>query len=907
MRAILSKHLHVSWLAPVSSRKKRIETRLLLIYGALPLAYVISGRLGLLLAVPPGYATAVFLPAGIAMAAMFMAGWATLPGIFLGSFVLNVWIGYVLAGHFYLTALVAALGIAFASLMQAAVGGAVLRKVIGYPAQFDNSRELSLFLLLSPVFCLLSATISNVVLWALGVVQLADLMTNWTTWWAGDALGVLVALPLMLILAGEPRAQWQSRTGYVAIPMVLCFALFVAVFVRVSKWENEQSLLQFKILSQLVADKIKATLEEHALFLKQLSNTMTSLNHVVSGKDFHRLAQPLLEGSPSIQAVEWAPRILSSERRLFEDSRRLEIPSFLIRERDASGQLRSAQTRNQFYPVTYLEPLHGNEEAVGLDLASEGVRAAAVETAVTTGSAVATPPNHLAQHADILVTYAVPDGSTGPGIVLIVIRMGTFTAALAESELPSLNLRFTDTASPIPLFDSYPPTASTLYETSFNFGTREYVVQTTPTAAYIALHRGWQSWGVLAAGALSTGLLGGLLLLGTGHAYRLQRLADRLRESEARWRSIFETSTLAILVVDHDFRYTATNPASRAMLGYTDDELRQLTPLDITVEEERDATLKRLADLQHGKIDHYTVEKQYRRKDGKIIWAQVSVARASLSEREMFIVTMTDITETKHAQDNLRAMQSELARVAQLTTMGQMTASIAHEIRQPLASIVASCNASVRWLSMKPPNLERVRACMDLIAAGGHRAGQVIDSIRAMFERGKQEKELLNVNQLIREVLELVRGEAQRKQVIVRSNLTDEIGPVLANRIQLQQVMLNLFTNAIEAMDSVPDGQRLLQVTSTLHPTEGVVIAVEDTGLGMDPRNVDRIFDPFFTTKPHGMGMGLSICRSIVEAHNGRLFARSAADRGSVFKIVLPAGDTRPVVPRQPKPQCETS
>jgi PAS domain S-box-containing protein len=902
-------HLHVSWLAPAPSRQKRSETRLLLIYGALPLAYVISGRLGLLLAIPPGYATAVFLPAGIAMAAMFMAGWATLPGTFLGSFVLNVWIGYLLAGHFYLTALVAALGIAFASMMQAAVGGAVLRKVIGYPAKFDNSRELALFLLLSPIFCLLSATISIDVLWALGVVQPANLITNWTTWWAGDALGVLVALPLMLILAGQPRAQWRSRTGYVAIPMVLCFALFVAVFVRVSKWENEQSLLQFRILSQLAADKIKAMLEEHALFLKQLSNTMTSLNHAVTGKDFHGLAQTLLERSPSIQAVEWAPRILSSERKLFEDTRRLEIPGFLIRERDTSGQLRAAQTRSQFYPVSYLESLDGKEEAVGFDLASESVRAAAVETAIVTGNVVATAPivQEHAQQAGILVTYAVPDGLTGSGIVLVVVRMGTFTAELAESELPSLNLRFTDTASPIPLFDSFPPTASALYETSFNFGMRKYLIQTTPTAAYIALHRGWQSWGVLAAGALSTGLLGALLLLGTGHAYRLQRLADQLRESEARWRSIFETSSLAITIFDHDLHYIATNPAFRAMLGYTDDELRQLTPLDVTVEEERDTTQRRLADLRERKIDHYTVEKQYRRKDGKIIWAQASMARVSLSEPEMFIGTIIDVTETRQAQENLRAMQSELARVAQLTTIGQMTASIAHEIRQPLASIMASCNASLRWLAMKPPNLERVRACLDLIAGGGHRASQVIDGIRAMFEKGKQEKELLNVNQLIREVLELVRGEAQRRRVIVRSNLSDEIRPVRANRIQLQQVMLNLFTNAIEAMESVTDGQRLLQVTSTLHPTDGVVIVVEDSGSGMDPRNVDRIFDPFFTTKPHGMGMGLSICRSIVEAHNGRLFARSAADRGSVFEIVLPAGDTRPVGARQPEPQCENS
>jgi PAS domain S-box-containing protein len=369
-----------------------------------------------------------------------------------------------------------------------------------------------------------------------------------------------------------------------------------------------------------------------------------------------------------------------------------------------------------------------------------------------------------------------------------------------------------------------------------------------------------------------------------------KRSEAALRASEERWRSIFETSTLAIMILDHDLHYTATNPAFRAMLGYTDDELRRLTPLDITIEEERDTTLKRLADLRERKIDHYVREKQYRRKDGKIIWAQVSVARVSLSEPEMFIVTIIDITETKQARDKLRAMQSDLARVAQLTTIGQMAASIAHELKQPLAAITSNCYASLRWLAKEPPNLEKVRACIDRIADAGHRAGQVIDGIRAMFQKGNQEKELLNVNQLIREVLELVSGEAHEKRVIVRSDLPDEIPPVLANRIQLQQVMLNLITNAIEAMDSVTDGQRLLQVTSTSYSPGNVVIAVKDSGSGMDSKDVDRIFDPFFTTKPHGMGMGLSICRSIVEAHDGRLSARSAVGRGSVFEITLPVG-----------------
>jgi PAS domain S-box-containing protein len=366
------------------------------------------------------------------------------------------------------------------------------------------------------------------------------------------------------------------------------------------------------------------------------------------------------------------------------------------------------------------------------------------------------------------------------------------------------------------------------------------------------------------------------------------RSENALQASEKRWLSIFETSTLSILLVDHDFHYTATNPAFRAMVGYTDDELRRLTPLDITVEEERDATQKRLADLKQGKINHYVIEKQYRRKDGKILWAQVSVARASSSEREMFIVTMIDITEARRTQDNLRTVQSELTRVAQLTTIGQMAASIAHEINQPLASITLGGEASLRFLARTPPDLEEVRACLDRIVGAGHRASQVIDGIRAMFQRGNQERDLLNVNQLIREVLELVYGEIQKKRVIVRSSLPDEILPVIANRIQLQQVIFNLITNAIEAMDSVTDGRRLLQVTSTLCSHDKVVIAVEDSGPGIDSNNVNHIFDPFFTTKKHGMGMGLSICRSIVEAHDGHLSVRSAVSRGSVFEITLP-------------------
>jgi C4-dicarboxylate-specific signal transduction histidine kinase len=257
----------------------------------------------------------------------------------------------------------------------------------------------------------------------------------------------------------------------------------------------------------------------------------------------------------------------------------------------------------------------------------------------------------------------------------------------------------------------------------------------------------------------------------------------------------------------------------------------------------------------------------------------------------MFIGTMIDVTESKRAQDKLRATQTELARVTGLTAAGQMAASMAHEINQPLASIALGCSASLRWLAKKPPNLKEVRAALNRISDASHRAGQVIDGIRSMFKSDSREKALLDVNQVIREALALLHFELQNHQILMQAELSPKLPLVLADLVQLQQVIANLITNAIEAMDTVTHRARTLRVKSVIREPDGVLILVEDSGPGIDSENVDRIFNPFFTTKSQGMGMGLSICRSIIEAHNGRLSARSAADRGSVFQIELPAGD----------------
>ena len=369
-----------------------------------------------------------------------------------------------------------------------------------------------------------------------------------------------------------------------------------------------------------------------------------------------------------------------------------------------------------------------------------------------------------------------------------------------------------------------------------------------------------------------------------------KRSEAALQASEERWRSMFEASNLGISIIGQNLRYIATNPAFQAMLGYTESELHHLTPVDVTAEEDRDVTRMRINELEHGERHHYETAKQYRRKDGTRMWGHVyaTVVRNPQSGAKMFIGTVIDITATKNAQDALRATQSKLAHITRLTTMHEVTATIAHEVNQPLAAIVANGNAALRWLRKTPPEIAEAVENVNQIIGNGHRASKVIASIRGMFKKDEHAKALLDVNAVIREVLELLHGELSSKKISVRTKLSRDLPQVVGDHGQLQQVVLNLVTNAVEAMTGNPLGTRKLNVSSKLGQSDEVIIAVEDSGPGIDPKDLGRIFDAFFTTKSQGMGMGLSICRSIVESHGGRLWASGRRPHGSIFYLTLP-------------------
>jgi PAS domain S-box-containing protein len=325
-------------------------------------------------------------------------------------------------------------------------------------------------------------------------------------------------------------------------------------------------------------------------------------------------------------------------------------------------------------------------------------------------------------------------------------------------------------------------------------------------------------------------------------------------------------------------------------VGRALDEIQGDRFLETIHPEDRDR-LSRLWRTSLSKGTPFTGEWRVRGSDGRYRWffTRGLPLRDEQGNIIRWYVTNTDVEDAKRAEQALMRMQVELAHVVRVTTMGELAASIAHEVNQPLAAVVTNANASLRWLAAEPPNLVEVRETVNRILRDARRAADVIQRIRTLLKKSVVEPTRQDVNDLVREVLALVKNELFTHRIATRVDLTREAPPVLADRVQLQQVILNLVMNGIEAMNKATDRPRSLLVTSrTLHTGE-VAVAVQDNGIGISPAVLDQLFNPFFTTKPGGMGMGLSVCRSIVESYGGRLWAEVNKGPGATFEFALPA------------------
>jgi len=255
-----------------------------------------------------------------------------------------------------------------------------------------------------------------------------------------------------------------------------------------------------------------------------------------------------------------------------------------------------------------------------------------------------------------------------------------------------------------------------------------------------------------------------------------------------------------------------------------------------------------------------------------------------------FFGTVIDITDRKRAEEErerLRQAQADLARVNRVTTMGELTASLAHEVNQPIGAAVTNASTCLRWLAGDTPNLEEARAAAMRVVTDGRRAAEIISRVRQLFKKGTPERELVDVNEVVREMIVILQGEAAPQNIVVTMDLTEHIPQVFGDRVQLQQVMMNLIMNSIDAMKSV-HGPRSLAINTGLLENQEILVSVSDTGVGLPPQQADQIFNAFFTTKLHGTGMGLRISGSIVESHGGRMWAEDNSPRGARFHFTLP-------------------
>jgi PAS domain S-box-containing protein len=526
-------------------------------------SYWLLGRLALLMAIPPGYATAVWPAAGVALVCVLVWGLRVAPAIAIGSLCVNIGTSLESSSAEAIARSVAvATSIAIGAALQALLGAWLIRRRIGFPTALDDERDILRFTALAgPIACLVNCSIGVTVLAVVGAVEPSAFAFNWFTWWAGDTIGVLVFTPVALVFAPGVQAVWRRRRFVVGLPLVVGSLAVTAVFVRASAWERGRLRTDFERRAAPVASVLRSDLSSYAEVVAGLASFFDA-SHDVTREEFRRYSSRALETYHGLLALSWNPLVTSDQRARHEaDARADGLTEFMVTERDSSGALKPATARPEYTPVYYIEPQLANERALGYDIASDEIRGDMLRRArARLGTLAASARVDLVQNANgrsgagILLAAGVTYHSGSPGVQLRGFVVAAFRiddlidVALREIDHAgmTLTLRDADGANRL-LFgvERARPAATGMFEASrfpIELGGRRWALEVAPTAAYISAQRSWQAWLVLAAGLFFVGLLGVVLLMTTGRTSRLEAMSEKISVSEAKYRELYEES-----------------------------------------------------------------------------------------------------------------------------------------------------------------------------------------------------------------------------------------------------------------------------------------------------------------------------------------------------------------------------
>ena len=873
---------------------------------ALACAYYATGTLGLLLAVPPGYATIIWPPSGIAIGSLLLFGARLWPGIFVGSFVLNGFVAHAwtLSGDFVLTKALIAAGIATGSTLQALGVRVLIQRCMRLPIELSSWRDLSLLLgLCGPVGCVIAPTCGMLTLTLGGALPPDTLLHNWLTWWAGDLFGVVVFLPLMLILPGAPtRLRWRGQgVGALSVAglliLLLSLGLTFYAWRLVAHFVYEKNNSQFAALAQESATALLHRIDtyEHVLlggmgfFRSTGSVSRAQWRTYIEADDIPR-------NYPGIRGIGWITDVPAPELAKFaQDMRRQGQPDFVVHP---------VGSYPDHFIISYIEPIELNHQAIGLNIAFEHNRYSAALLARKTRTPVITRPISLVQALSggpsflmLVPIYDTSDplGSAQPGEgrfrgwIFAAFAAQSFLTGLTNSQGQTLHLRvYDEQEEPESLvYDSN--AGGERHEPSFkvrkvlNVRQRRWILSWESTAGFEAGNRDTEPTLVLVSGVLLTFLLGGIMMMLAHRAETVEQLVRRktqqLIENEERYQTLVDGVTdYAIYRLDAGGCVRSWSTGAQLVEGYGAQEIlgRHFSHFFSKEDQAKGEPARILGEA--ARLGHYATESWRLRKDGTRFWA----------------------TAVTHALRNARGNLIGFARVVRDATQrheleqlkSEFISTVSHELRTPLTSIRGSLGLLEAGVLGKMS--EQAQSMIKIAHQNSQRLVRIINDILDIerIESGKLELRLesLAVAPLLRHALEVNEGYGHKYQVRFVLQTAPEQVSVRADSDRLQQVMSNLLSNA--AKFSPAGAEVRVRATST---QDRVRFEVEDHGTGIPEEFRGRIFEKFAqadasaSRRFDGTGLGLSITRQLIEAMAGTIGFNTVVGQGTTFYFELPS------------------
>jgi PAS domain S-box-containing protein len=876
------------------------------------LAYLFLGRLSLLLAIPPGYAMAIYPPAGLALAAVLIGGYRLAPGVALGSLMLNLWITWETQQALSSTAWLLASTIALGAMLQASCGAYLVRRRLSYPIALNRQSEIVQFMLLAaPLACVINASVGIIALVAVGFMPVAAIFGNWLTWWGGDSLGVLVITPICLVLFGEPRALWKQRRYSVMLPQLLTLLLMIISFLFVRDWEQGRLAFEFNTRVQSLSTTFQSHLQSHVGAQRQVGTVFTSFPNL-SREQFSKISAPLFTEHNELFAVQWAPRISDKERKVFEallkEKQVARQNDMGIFEVDEGKNRRAAKTADLYFPLHYVVPEVENDDAFGFNMLSIPNRRRSVEQAIFTQQTIASEPLFLiketqAKLSTLLITAVYnteQHRASNPGnaenrshsmtavagIIIGILRPGdVLNNLLNDTDKQEIKLRLADTSisatNSLLFFDNIEKTKAAFnFEQRIEFAGRSWILKAQPSDSYLANHTPWAAWSTLLGGMFFSALVGMYFLMISGRAFQIETLVlertKQLRESEQKRLAILEHAADGILTVNSAGMICSCNRVAEISLGSTIQGLEGSSLENFFVDDHANgiALSKIIASTKNNA--HALMEVQRIRPDGSHLALELAIATIQDQDEVLYIVVLHDLTERKRV-DKIK---------------GEFVSTVSHELRTPLTSIRGSLGLLVGGAMGDVPE-----KAMHLIKLANNNAERLHKLINDILDFEKLEYGGMLFKFSTHNIVEQVR-RSQEYNIGYASNFgvrLELIGGqqeniyVKIDENRLMQILSNLISNAIKFSHQNSTVELEIEARG-----KQVRIIVRDHGIGIEQAFGEHIFKKFTqadasgTRKYAGTGLGLSLAKTMIEKMGGNIGFTSVVGEGSSFFIDLP-------------------